>query len=216
MAAQLDYNYGTPKGIPGGKADISFDVVVTRMNEEEDGQLKYGMAAFAGSNKGHGIKRPASGATKADFQGVVICNANTEHDMYGRVNITKGAMVSCMLRGRIWGRLAPGAEPAYGGKAYVAVDGDYAGCFTSQSAAYSVYALSTAEEEGAKEVIADDGSVSGEQIKISEITPIVPGYTPKVGDHVILKQIHGATLDIGADFGNESDVKNGIAIIEGI
>lgn len=29
MAAQLNYNYGTPKGVPGGKFDIAFDEVVT-------------------------------------------------------------------------------------------------------------------------------------------------------------------------------------------
>lgn len=216
MAAQLDYGYSTPKGIPGGKADISFDVVVTRMNEEADGVLKYGMAAFVGTDKGHGIKLPTSESTKADFQGVVICNANTEHDMYGHVNVRKGVAVSCMLRGRIWGRLAPGAEPSYGAKAYVAVDGDYAGCFTSQSAAYSAYVKCSAEDDGAKEVIADDGSVSGEQIKLSEVTPVASGYTPAVGDYVVSKQIHGSTLDIGADFGNEADVDNGIAIVEGI
>ena len=216
MAAQLDYGYRTPNGVPGGKVDISFDVVVTRANEEDDGVLKYGMAAFFGTNKGHGIKRPTTASTKDDFQGVVICNANTEQDMNGHVNVKKGANVSCMLRGRIWGRLAPGAEPAYHGKAYVATDGDYAGCFTSRSAAYSAYVKCGAEDDGAKQVIEDTGSVSGEQIKLSDVTPVTSGYTPSVGDYVVSKQIHGATLDIGADFGNAADVDNGIAIVEGI
>ena len=35
MAAQLNYNYDTAKGVPGGKAYIDFDKVVTRRNENE-------------------------------------------------------------------------------------------------------------------------------------------------------------------------------------
>ena len=73
MAAQLNYNYGTPKGVPGGKFDIAFDEVVTRKNENEDGVMK---------------------------------------------------------KGNIWGRLATGATPTYGAKAYVIPDGDEAGTFT--------------------------------------------------------------------------------------
>ena len=216
MAAQLDYGYRTPKGIPGGKADISFDEVITRANEEEDGMLKYGMAAFCGTNKGHGIKLPTASATQSDFQGVVVCGANTEQDMSGRVNVRKGAAVSCMVKGHIWGRLAPGADPAYGEKAYVVKDGDYAGCFTSQYAAYSTYVQCGDEDDGAKEIIADSGSVSGDQIKLSEVTPVVPGYVPAVGDYVMSQQIHGATLDVGVTFGNKTDTENGIAIVERI
>ena len=35
MAAQLNYNYDTAKGVPGGKAYIDFDKVVTRRNEND-------------------------------------------------------------------------------------------------------------------------------------------------------------------------------------
>lgn len=216
MAAQLDYGYRTPKGVPGGKVDISFDITVTRANEEEDGILKYGMAAFVGTNKGHGIKRPTASATKDDFQGVVICNANTEQDMDGRVNVKKGANLSCMVMGRIWGRLAPGADPAYQGKAYVVTDGDYAGCFTSKSSAYKAYVKCDEADDDAKQVIDDTGSVSGEQVKLSEVTPVITGYIPAVGDYVANRQIHGATLDIGVTFGNEADTENVVAIVERI
>ena len=47
---------------------------------------------------------------------------------------------------------------------------------------------------------------------ISEVKPVVGGYQPAVGDHVLSKQIHGATVDIGAVFGAHSD--NGIAVVE--
>ncbi len=62
MAAQLDYGYGMSKGVPGGKYDLSMDVVVTRTNEEADGVLRFGMAAMAGSSPGTTVKVPVSGA----------------------------------------------------------------------------------------------------------------------------------------------------------
>ena len=55
MAAQLNYNYGTPKGVPGGKFDIAFDEVATRKNENEDGVMKYGLAVAVGTDAGNSI-----------------------------------------------------------------------------------------------------------------------------------------------------------------
>lgn len=214
MAAQLDYGYRIPKGIPGGKADIGFDAVVTRKNEEEDGVLKYGMAVVEGTEKGHTIKLPVSASTKANFQGVVIANANTEQDMEGHVHVRKNAAVSCMLRGRMWGRLAPGAEPAYGGDALIVKDGDYAGCFTSQSSGYTAYVKVDQGTADAKLVVADDDSPEGTEVKLSTVTPCA-GFTPAVGDYVLSKKLYEAPLDAGVKFGNESDVDNGIAIVEG-
>ena len=49
MAAQLDYGYGMSKGVPGGKYDLSMDVVVIRMDEEAEGVLRFGMAGLDGS-----------------------------------------------------------------------------------------------------------------------------------------------------------------------
>ena len=214
MAAQLEYGYKTPKGIPGGKADIGFDAVVTRKNEEEDGKLKFGMAVVAGSDKGHSIKLPVSASVKADFQGVVIANANTEQDMEGHVYVRKDAAVSCMLRGRMWGRLAPGAEPVYGGNALIVKDGDYAGCFTSQTSGYTTYVKVDQGTDGAKQIVGDSDTPEGTEIKLSEVTPC-SGFVPAVGDYVLSKQIYGAPLDAGVKFGNETDVENGIAIVEG-
>lgn len=216
MPAQLDYGYSIPKGVPGGKADLNrFEVINTRSNEEPDGSLKFGMAVFTGKDKGYSVKKPVSGVDKSTFEGVVLAHANIEHDLDGNVNIREGQVLSVMRRGRAWGRISPECEPEYGKAAYVVADGDYAGCFTNQSAAYSAYIPCTAEDDGAKEVIDDTGSVSGEQIKASEVKPVLPGYTPAVGDYVVSKQIHGATVDVGAKFGKYSDTKNGITIIEG-
>lgn len=216
MPAQLDYGYSIPKGVPGGKADLNrFEMVNTRSNEEPDGSLKFGMAVFTGKEKGYSVRKPVSGDDKSKFEGVVIAHANTEHDLDGIVNVREGKILSVMRRGRIWARISPECVPEYDKTAYVVADGDYAGCFTEQSAAYTAYLPCSADDEGAKEVIADTGSVSGEQIKVSEVKPVLPGYTPAVGDYVVSKQIHGATVDVGVKFGKYSDTANGIAIIEG-
>lgn len=131
MAAQMNYNYGTPKGVPGGKFDIAFDEVITRQNEEADGILKYGMAAMVGTNAGHTVKVPVAGTTADKIEGIVLHAANTEQDMKGKVNVAKGASVGIVTKGKVWGRLADADAPTYGAKAYVVISGDDAGCFTA-------------------------------------------------------------------------------------
>lgn len=131
MAAQMDYNYGTPKGVPGGKVDISFDEVVTRKNEAEDGVLKYGMAAAVGTSAGFGVTIPSADTTAEKIEGVVLCHPNTEQDRKGNVVVRKDVSVGIMKKGHIWGRTADGVTPAYGEKAYVSVTGNDAGTFTN-------------------------------------------------------------------------------------
>ena len=213
MAAQMDYSYSTRKALPGAKADIRFDEVVTRRNEEADGVLEYGMAVQAGTTPGVTVKVPVSGATAGQIEGVVLRVANTEEDRKGTLIVPGGAALGIMKAGRIWARLASDAVPEYGKAAYVVTDGDEAGYFTSASAAASVYQECESTDTGAKEVVADDtASPTSSQIKLASVTPVANGYTPAVGDYVVSAQIHGATLDIGASFGNETD--DGIAIIE--
>ena len=212
MAAQLDYGYSTPKGVAGGKVDIAYDEVITRKNEEADGVLKYGMAAMVGTSKGTGVKVPATGATADQIEGIVLHAANTEQDMKGKVIVPNNASVGILRKGRIWGRTSKEAAPTYKAKAYVVVDGDDAGCFTDQSAAYSAYIKAESGDAGAKEVVADTATPTATQIKVSGVTPVLDGYVPAVGDYVVSKQLHGATVDIGAKFGNASD--DGIAVIE--
>lgn len=212
MAAQTNYRYETPKGVPGGKVDIAFDEVITRMNEAEDGVLKFGMAAAVGSDPGSNVTLPKTGTTAGQMEGVVLAHPNTEQDRKGKVIVRKDAAVGIMRKGRIWGRLSADASPAYGKKAYVVVDGEDAGAFTSESEAVSVYFPCASDVSGAKEIVSDDtASPAASQIKVSEVTPVSGGYEPAAGDYVVLKQLHGATLDIGATFGNASD--DGIAII---
>lgn len=212
MAAQLDYSYRTPKGVPGGKFDIAFDEVVSRNNENEDGVMKYGMAVATGATAGKTVKVPVSGTTAAQIEGVAIALPNTEQDMEGNVVVKKNRPLSVMKKGNIWGRLAHLATPTYGSTAYVVVDGDYAGCFTHNSAAVSAYKKCESGTENAKEVVADSTeSPTATQIKLSAVTPVAEGYMPAVGDYVISEQIHGATVDIKATFGKASD--DGIAVI---
>lgn len=215
MAAQMNYSFDTPKGVAGGKVDLAYDEVVTRQNEEADGVLKFGMAAAVGTSAGSTVKVPATGTTKAQIEGVVLHAVNTEQDMSGKVVLKKDVSVGIMRKGHVWGRLAGGAVPSYSAAAYVVVDGNDAGCFTHNSAAVSVYEECESTVSGAKEVVADSiESPTASQIKLSAVTPVVSGYTPAVGDYVASKQLHGATLDIGAKFGNTSDTDNGIAVIE--
>lgn len=155
MAAQMNYSYDTPKGVPGGKFGIAFDEVVTRMNEEKDGVLKFGMGVVAGTDAGTTVKKPS--ATTDVFEGVAVCSANTEQDMDGNVRIVEGHSVPVMTKGTIWARLADTTAPAYKAAAYLVADGDNAGSFT-----------------------------------------VTKGTS---------------TIDVGATFGKDSDVDNGIATI---
>lgn len=131
MAAQTNYNYSTPKGVPGAKADITMhEEVVTRMNEEADGTLKYGMVAMIGTTPGHNVK-VANGATAVQIEGVVLHAANTEQDMNGNVLVRQNTSVGIIRKGHVWGRIATGVAPTYGETAYVVVSGDDAGTFTN-------------------------------------------------------------------------------------
>lgn len=133
MAAQLNYNYSTPKGVPGGKFDITFDEVITRNNEEEDGVMKYGLAVATGTTAGTTVKKPVAGTTAEQIEGIAVALPNTEQDMEGNVIVKKGRPLSIMRKGNIWGRLASGVTPTAGAKAYVVVSGDDAGAFTTES-----------------------------------------------------------------------------------
>lgn len=133
MAAQLTYGYETAKGVAGLLADISFSTVASKVNEENDGALKFGMAVVRGTAAGSQVKKPASGAAAADFEGVVIRHENTEEDASGKAVVKKGATVSVLQKGRIWARLADSAAPTAGATAYVVVSGDNAGAFTATS-----------------------------------------------------------------------------------
>lgn len=131
MSAQLDYNYGTSKGVPGGKVNLADDEVITRQNEEKDGVMKAGLAVSVGSSAGTTVKIPVAGTKASQIEGVVLAHANVEQNMDGVVTIRKESELGVMKRGNIWARTAEGAEPQYGEKALVVISGKDAGCFTS-------------------------------------------------------------------------------------
>lgn len=83
-----------------------------------------------GTDAGNSIKVPVTGTTAAQIEGITIALPNTEQDMAGKVVVKKNASLSVMKKGNIWGRLATGATPTYGAKAYVIPEGDEAGTFT--------------------------------------------------------------------------------------
>ena len=210
MAAQLNYTQSTPKGVPGGKFDLAFDEVVSRTNEAADGSIKFGTAVAIGTVPGHTVKK-ATSATAAQIDGIVVATQNVEQDMRGKVNILENSVLNVMKKGNIWGRSSQYATPVYGSTAYVIVDGDETGYFTSNSSAVSAYHKCASTETGAKEVVADTASPTSDQIKLSLVTPVPAGYVPAVGDYVVSVQEHGAAVDIGAKFGKETD--DGIAVI---
>lgn len=131
MAAQKNYSYSTPIGVPGGKVDLFHDEVVTRMNEEADGVLKFGMAVAQGSVAGHTVKLVGADTTAEKIEGVLLCHPNTEQDMNGKVIVKSNASVGVIVKGHVWGRLATGITPAYKETAYVVKSGNDAGAFTN-------------------------------------------------------------------------------------
>lgn len=131
MSAQTRYGYSTPIGAAGGIVDLAPYAIDTFLNEEATGVLKFGCGVVRGTNPGKNIALPKTGATAANFEGVVTNNLTTEFDLEGKLAVRNGASVGVMRYGRIYGRIATGATPAYGESVYLVVDGADAGCFTN-------------------------------------------------------------------------------------
>lgn len=213
MAAQTSYGFGFSKGVSGGLFDLSVHEVVTR--QAEGSGITFGLGVVAGTNKGVDVTLPDSSATASAFEGIVVHNSvMVEKDMDNNVEIADKKTVGCIVSGKLWAALAPGAEPTYKGTAYLVTDGDYAGYFTSQSTAYSVYEKCDSTTTDAKEVVADSATATDTQIKVSEVTPVASGYVPAVGDYVVSKQVYGAGLDVGVKFESAVDSDAGIAVVK--
>ena len=133
MSAQTTYRYNTVPGAAGGIVDIAPYAIDTFLNEENNGVLKFGMAAVQGTKAGTEIKKPVAASTAAKFEGIVTNNRTTEYDLDGNLSIRKGASVGVMRYGRIYARIAPNVTPAYGDALYFVKSGDNAGCFTNTS-----------------------------------------------------------------------------------
>lgn len=132
MAAQTTYGFSTPKGIPGGLYDISYHEVNTRMNEEADGKLGFGIGVVRGTSKGVTVKLPAAASPASDFEGVVINGVNVEQDMSGKVIVKKDATVGIVRFGKVWAKVSDKAQNVkYGDSLYLILDGDEVGSFTN-------------------------------------------------------------------------------------
>lgn len=211
MAAQTSYNFGFAKGVAGGLFDLTAHEIPTRQAEEN---LTFGIGTVEGTNAGVDVKRPMNSSVVKDFEGIVVHNSvMTELDMENNLVIKAKRTVGCLTKGKIWACIAPGSVPAYKKTAYLVKDGEYAGYFTSQSGAYSVYEKCESTAADAKKIVADTATPGENEIKISSMTSVVNGYVPAVGDYVKNTQIYGAGLDVGAVFGTAADPDNGIAVI---
>lgn len=140
MSAQTRYGFSTPKGGAGGIVDLAPYAIDTLLNEEENGVMKHGMGVVQGSVPGTNAKKPADGATAAQFEGIVVNNRTTELDMDGNLHIKKGAALGVMRYGRIYGRLAPNVTPAYGEAVHLITSGDDAGLFTNANEGIAIKA----------------------------------------------------------------------------
>lgn len=138
MSVQTAYNFYTEKGVAGGLYDLSHHDVNSRRNECEDGVLKFGMGVVVGTTKGTQVKLPASGASIANFEGIVINGNSTEMDKAGDVVVKKEDTVGVLTHGRVWARIKAGITPAYGDALYLITTGENAGLFTNATEANAI------------------------------------------------------------------------------
>lgn len=127
--AQLSYSYNTPMGVPGEILDIAPYENNSRVSEENDGVIKFGMGVVQGTSKGVGVVLPT--ATTDVFEGVVVHKA-VEQDMSGNVVLKKNEAFSVMRWGRIWVRVA-NVTINPGDPVYLICSGDNKGMFTNVS-----------------------------------------------------------------------------------
>lgn len=130
---QTTYSFSTPIGQPGGLYDLSPYALDAFINEAADGAMKFGMGVVKGTDAGNAVKVPVAASVAGDFEGIVNNRRTTENAIDGGPVIKNKATVGVLRYGRIYGLLAEGAAPAYGGAVYMVKSGDDAGCFTDSS-----------------------------------------------------------------------------------
>ena len=158
MSAQIRYGYPMPIGAAGGIVDTAPYSIVSRVNEETTGSMKYGIGVVQGSKPGSNVAIPTQDATAAQFEGISVNNHHTERDLEGELSIRKGATVGVMTYGKVYARVAEDVEPAYGDPVYLIVSGDEAGYFTNVAA--------SAGEGSTGDDSVDEGSASVSTIAI--------------------------------------------------
>jgi hypothetical protein len=117
----------------GGIVDLAPYAIDSFINEEANEVMKFGIGVVAGTVAGTNIKKPASGATAATFEGITTNNLTTEYNLDGKVRILNKAPVGVMRYGRIYAKVATGITTAYGDPLYLVVSGDEAGYVTNSS-----------------------------------------------------------------------------------
>ena len=131
MSAQTTYNYTSTIGTAGGLVDLSPYAIDTFLNEEETGNMLFGVGVVQGSTPGTNVALPTEAATADVFEGVTTNNRTTEYDMEGKTHINEGAAIGVLRYGKIYVRVAADVEPAYGDALYLITSGDEAGYFTN-------------------------------------------------------------------------------------
>lgn len=132
MSAQTKYGFATAKGVPGGIYDMYHYPVDSRVNEEGNGKLRFGVGVVTGSAPGSKIALPGAESTDAVFEGITVNGFTAQHDLDGKVFILNNAAVGVMRHGRIWARVSEGSEPVYGKPLHMVVEGDEAGFFATE------------------------------------------------------------------------------------
>lgn len=134
MSAQINYGFKTAIGEAGGIADLAPYVINSFANEAETGVMKFGVGVVKGTNAGKQVNLPSADSTAEHFEGIVVNRRTTEYDLEGKIFIRKNSTVGVMRYGHIFGRVAAGANPAYGDPVYMIKSGEEAGYFTNVSA----------------------------------------------------------------------------------
>ena len=104
MSAQTTYNFATASGVIGGIYDLSPKRIITLINNEENGAMKFGVPVIA-NDKGEVSAPRAYVATKDTVDriiGISVNNRTTEMDRDGNSEILKGAPIGVMMQGTIW------------------------------------------------------------------------------------------------------------------
>lgn len=130
MSVQTTYTNATPRGIAGGLYDLSAHMVDSRRYNDAE-NLRFGTGVMVGDSPGDDVGKPTADCTAAEFEGIVMNGGTTEQSMSGEVYVRKGQTVSVMRYGRIWARISPDGQPAYGEDAYLVTDGEHKGKLTT-------------------------------------------------------------------------------------
>lgn len=124
-----NYSYVNAPAHPGMIADQAPRHVVARILDED---AKFGIAAIIGATPGKTIKKPVTGATAAQIEGVILNHGTVEHQhLTGGVALKEGTTCSVMAFGTVWVRVETDIEPSYGDPCKVLISGDEAGYFTT-------------------------------------------------------------------------------------